>query len=62
MNKSEIMQIQNPQDAWKAIATSESPMDEILSMAQEYAEKNGIEIEDMAYYPDGKQVLSQEMF
>lgn len=62
MKKQEIMQIQNPQEAWKAIATSGLPMDEILSMAQEYAEQNGIEIEEMAYYPNGEQVLSREMF
>ena len=59
MKKSDIMKIKNPNEAFKAIVTStEFSLDEASELIDDYAAMHNITTEDMAYYPDGRNVVS----
>ena len=56
-----IMEMEDPHEALKAIAIKieqeNLTVEEMEDRMEEYAERHGISTWEMAYYPDGDQVL-----
>lgn len=56
-----IMEMKDPHEALKAIlrkAREEmTPLEEVMDRAEQYASLHGIEVDEMAFYPNGERVL-----
>ncbi len=56
-----IMEMKNPRKALIAINEKVEkemlPLEEMAKAVEKYAEKHGITVEEMAYYPNGENVL-----
>lgn len=61
MDWNEIMKMQNPHEALKAImrkAEAEmTPLEEVENRVEQYANLHKIEVDEMAFYPNGEKVL-----
>ena len=61
MDWSKIMEMKDPHEALKAImrkARSEmTPLEELEERVEQYANLHGIEVDEMAFYPNGERVL-----
>lgn len=58
MKYREYLKIQDPHEALKAIALSETlGLEEIEEAVALYAEVHGITVEEMSFYPNGERVL-----
>lgn len=59
----EILSISNPNKAYMMIATDEEiSLDEAEEILELYQEMHGVTLIEMAFYPNGEKVLSEEMF
>lgn len=62
MTKEQILELKNPQEAWKAIVKSEDiSLEEKMNLAMEYAELKGIDMLEMTHYPNGEKVIQEEL-
>ena len=61
MEWNKIMTMRNPHEALKRIeekvAKENLSIQEMEDKVEEYAQRHGIMVEEMAYYPDGESVL-----
>ena len=61
MDWNKIMEMKDPREALKAImrkAEAElTPLEEVMERVEQYANLHGIEVMEMAYYPNGERVL-----
>lgn len=59
----EILAISNPNEAYLRLALDESlPLDEKEKILRQYEKKHNVTGDEMAFYPNGEQVLTEEMF
>ncbi len=59
----EILAITDPNKAYFALAMDdEIPLDEMEKILDQYMEKYNVTQAEMAFYPNGEQVLAKEMF
>ena len=59
----EILAISNLNEAYLRLALDESlPLDEKEKILMLYEEKHNVTGDEMAFYPNGEQVLTEEMF
>lgn len=62
MDWNKIMEMKDPHEALKAImrkAREEmTPLEELEERVEQYANLHGIDVMEMAYYPNGENVLS----
>lgn len=61
MDWKEIMELKDPHEAMKEIAlktwVEKLPLEEMVKAKEKYAKIHGIMEEEMAYYPNGDQVV-----
>ncbi len=61
MEWKEIMELKDPYEAMKKIAlktwVEKLPLEEMMKATEKYAKIHGITEEEMAYYPNGEQVV-----
>ncbi len=59
----EILAIKDSRKAYVALsAKKELSLDEGKNILEAYMEKYGVELHEMAYYPNGEQVVKPEVF
>ena len=58
-----LLAIEDPHEAYIAIATDpELPLDIAEKLVDKYVEIHNIDEDDMAFYPNGEQVLTLEVY
>ena len=58
-----ILTISDPNKAYKVLATDEEiPLDEAEKILNLYQQKHGVTLTEMAFYPSGEMVLTEDMF
>ena len=58
-----ILAIADPNQAYKMLSTDEEiPLDEAEEILELYQQKHGVTLTEMAFYPNGEKVLTEEMF
>lgn len=66
MDWQEIMEIKDPNEAMKQIALKvdreELPVREMEDWIEEYKRIHNVTVDEMAYYPNGEQVVTEEIF
>lgn len=66
MDWQEIMGIKDPNEAMKQIALKvereELPVQEMEDWIEEYKRLYNVTVDEMAYYPNGEQVVTEELF
>lgn len=62
MTRDEIMKIENPNEALlameKKVETENLNFTEMIEMVEKYTKVHGITSDEMAYYPNGEQVIT----
>ena len=63
MTTKEILSTSNPNEAYLMLATDvEIPLEEAEKILEMYQKKYGVTSTEMAFYPNGEKVLTEEMF
>ena len=56
-----LFDLENPQEAWKAIVKAENlSLEEKMDLAVEYAKTHSIDMLEMTHYPSGERVIQEE--
>lgn len=66
MDWQEIMKISDPNEAMKQIALKvdreKLPVQEMEDQMEAYKRIHNVTVDEMAYYPNGEQVVTEELF
>ena len=58
MDMEKILQIKDPNEAMRQIIMRTLDMKEAVEAVETYAKHHGIEVDEMAWYPDGENVAA----